>query len=88
MRRYLEAGLLERLWAELQHRASLRVGGRFVEAAGDMFFAFSISHLMPPFVVLILGTLLSSLLFIADLILNCRCKRKKKYSRVGRVRML
>jgi len=27
MRRYLEAGLLERLWTELQHRASLRVGG-------------------------------------------------------------
>jgi hypothetical protein len=77
MGRYLEAGLLEWLWAELQHRASLRGGGRFGEAAGDMFFAFSLSHLMPSFVVLIVGTVLSSLLFIAELILNCLCKRKK-----------
>jgi hypothetical protein len=45
MRRYLEAGLLERIWTELQHRASLRSGGRFREAAGDMYFAFSVSHL-------------------------------------------
>jgi len=34
MRPYLEAGLLERLWSELQHRVSLRCGGRFREATG------------------------------------------------------
>ena len=88
MRRYLEAGLLKRLWYELQHRASLRVGGRFGEAAGDMLFAFSVSHLMPAFVVLLVGTVLSSVVFIAELIVNCLCKHKKKYSPVGRVRML
>ena len=43
MRRYLEAGLLERTWTELQHGASLRGGGRFTEADGEMFFAFSVS---------------------------------------------
>jgi hypothetical protein len=52
MRRYLEAGLLENQWTELQHQASLRVGGRSREAAGDMFFAFSLSHVKPAFVVL------------------------------------
>jgi hypothetical protein len=43
MRRYLEAGLLERLWTELQHQASLRGGRRFREAASDIFFAFCFS---------------------------------------------
>jgi len=89
MRRYLEAGLLEMHWRKLQHRASLRGGGRFRKAAGDMFFAFSLSHLMPAFVVLIVGTILSSVVFIGELILNCLCKRRKKRnSRVRRVRNL
>ena len=78
MSRYLEAGLLEKLWAELQHRASLRIEGRFREAAGDMFFAFSISHLMPAFLVLLVGTVFSSVVFIGEIILNglykCRTK--------------
>ena len=78
IRRYLEAGLLERLWTELQHGASLRGGGIFREAASDMFFAFSVSHLMPAFVVLIVGTVLSSVVFVAELILNCLGKRRKK----------
>jgi hypothetical protein len=78
MRRYLEAGLQEKVWTELQHRASLRGGGRLREAAGDMFYAFSVSHLMPAFVVLLVGTLLSSAVFIGELIVNCLYKRKKK----------
>jgi hypothetical protein len=78
MRRYLEAGLLEKLWTELQHRASLRSGGRFGESNGDMFFAFSFSYIMPAFVVLLVGTVLSSVVFIAELILNCLFKRKKE----------
>jgi hypothetical protein len=78
MRRYLEAGLLEMLWTELQHRASLRGAGRLGEAAGDMFCAFSVSHLMPAFVVLLVGIVLSSVVFIAELILNCLCKGRRK----------
>jgi hypothetical protein len=81
MRRYLEAGLLERSWTELQHRASLRGADRFREAAADKFFAFSLSHLKPAFVVLILGTILSSVVFIAELILNCLCKRRERTCR-------
>jgi hypothetical protein len=77
MRRYLEAGLMEMLWTELQHRASLRGAERFREAAGDMFFAFSVSHLMPAFVVLLVGTVLSSVVFIVEVIVNCLCKRRE-----------
>jgi hypothetical protein len=89
MRLYLEAGLLENQWQKLQHRASLNGGGRLREAAGDMFFAFSVPHLMPAFVVLLIGTVLSSAVFIGELIVNCLHKRKeKKNSRRRRVRRL
>ena len=78
MRRYLEAGLLERHWTELQHRASLKGGDRYRQAAGDMFSAFSVSHLKPAFVVLFVGTVLSSVVFIVEVILKSLCKGRKK----------
>jgi hypothetical protein len=78
MRRYLEAGFQERVWADVQHRVSLKSGGRIVEAAGDTFFPFSISHLKPAFFVLLVGTVLSSVVFIGELIVNCLCKRRGK----------
>jgi hypothetical protein len=78
MRRYLGAGFPDRLMTNMQHRASLTGGGRFGEAAGDMFFAFSVSHLMPAFLVLLVGTVLSSVVFIVELIVNCLCKRREK----------
>jgi len=88
MRRYLEAGLLERIWTELLHRVSLRGEGGYREADRERFFAISVSHLMPAFFVLIVGTVLSSVVFIGELILNCLCKRRKKRnSRIRRVRM-
>jgi hypothetical protein len=86
MRRYLEACFLERLCTQLQHRATLRGGERFRKAASDMFFAFSVSHLMPAFVIQIVGTILSSVVFIVELLMNCLCKRReKKNSRITRV---
>jgi hypothetical protein len=103
MRRYLEAGFQERFWTELQYRASLRGGERFRDSASDKFFAFSVSHLKPAFVVLLVGTVLSSVVFIvevnvkclckhrkviAELIMNCLCKRRRKYSRFRRVKVL
>jgi hypothetical protein len=89
MRRCLEAGLLEMHWTELQHRASLRGAERLREVGGDVFFAFSVSHLLPAFVVLLVGTALSSVVFIAELIVNCLCKRRiKKKLRLRRVRLL
>jgi len=78
MRRYLEAGLPERIWSEDKHRKSLRGGWRFVPSPGDEYFAFTISHLIPAFVILILGAFLSSVVFIAELIVNCLYKRRTK----------
>jgi len=66
MRRYLEAGFLEKHWTELQHQASLRGGRISREADGDVFFAFSFSHLMPAFVVLLVGAVFSSVVFIGE----------------------
>jgi hypothetical protein len=89
MRRYLEAGLLEMRWTKLQHRASLRGAGRFTETDGDMFSMITLYHLTPAFVVLLVGTVLSSLVFIAEVIVKWLCKRRrKKYSRFRRMRVL
>jgi len=88
MRRYLEAVLLEMLWTELQHRASLRGADRLGEAACDMFSAFSVSHLLPAFVVLLLGNVLISVVFVVELIVNCLWKRRRKeYSPIRIVRV-
>jgi hypothetical protein len=88
MRRYLEAGLLERHWTELQHRANLRGGSSFREATGDVVFAFSLSHLMPAFSLLLVGTILSSLFFIAELILNCLWIGGKIFRTVGNISII
>jgi len=76
MRRFLEAGLLERLSAELQHGASLRGERRSIEANRSKFFAFTFSHLMPAFVVMFLGTVLSSVVFIAEIVVKRLCNRR------------
>jgi hypothetical protein len=73
MRRYLEAGFQENLWTKLQHRVSLRGGERFTEAAGDRYFEFSFSHLMPLFVVLLVRTLFSTEI-------QCNIQFKLKFS--------
>jgi len=78
MRRYLEAGLLERLWAELQHRAALIGEDRLRDADGETYFAFSVSHLLPAFVVLLLGTVFSLVVFVVETIVNCLVRRKEK----------
>ena len=77
MERYLEAGLMEMLWAELQHRAALIGEDRLREADGDTYFAFSVSHLLPAFVVLLVGTVFSLVVFIVEFILDCLVRRKE-----------
>jgi hypothetical protein len=78
MRHYLKAGFQEKVWTELQNRAALRGAKNFTGAAGDRYFTFSLSHLKPAFVVLLVGTVLSSVVFIVELIVNCLCKRRRK----------
>jgi hypothetical protein len=77
MRRCLEAGLLEKHWTALQQRASLRSRSTFREDSNDMFVAFSVSHLVPAYVVLVVGNIFSSVVFIVELIQDRVCKLKK-----------
>jgi hypothetical protein len=78
MRRYLEAGLQEKLRSEQRHQASLQGRGAIGEAAGDVFFPVSVSHLKPAFAVLLVGIVLSSVVFIGELIVNCLWERRGK----------
>jgi hypothetical protein len=70
MRRCLEAGLLETRWSELQHRARLNSRGKVREESNGMFVPFAVSHLMPAFVVLVVGNILGSVVFIVELIMG------------------
>jgi len=45
------------------------------------FFVFPLSHLMPVILVLIVGTVFSFVVFIAELIVKCLCKSKRKIIR-------
>ena len=74
LRRCLEAGFLELHWSELQHRVRLRSGAKLREDSSDMFVPFAVSHLMPAFVVLVVGNILSSVVFIIELISGSRNK--------------
>jgi hypothetical protein len=67
--------LLEIRWSELQHRAYLRSGSKLGEDSSDMFVPFAVSHLMPAFVVLVVGNILSSVVFIVELIKGSGNKR-------------
>ena len=76
IRRCLEAGLLEIHWSELQHRALLKSRGKSREDTSDMFVPFAFSHLMPAFVVLVVGNIFSSVVFIVELIRGFGNKKK------------
>jgi hypothetical protein len=88
MRRYLEASLMVNLGTKPQHRASLRGGKRFKEADRERVFPFSVSHITPEFVVLLVGTVFSLVVLSAELIMKClwKCRIKKK-SRARRVKV-
>jgi len=75
LRRCLEAGFLELHWLELQHRARLKSRGKLREDSSDMFVPFAVSHLMPAFVVLVVGNILSSVVFFVELISGSGNKR-------------
>jgi hypothetical protein len=65
LRRYLEAGLLNRYWSLLTWRERLKSNAK-VEDNND-FVAFSISHLSPAFVILLSGYVLSFALLLIEL---------------------
>ena len=81
LRRCLEAGLLQFRWSELQHRARLKSTGQLIDDSSDMFLPFAVVHLMPAFVVLVVGNILSSVVFTVELIRGSGKKRNLRNNR-------
>jgi hypothetical protein len=65
--RVLEAGLLDRYWAELIWNVKLRREMTVDEYDENMYFAFSLSHLSPAYSVLMFGYVFSVLVFLSEI---------------------
>jgi hypothetical protein len=69
-RRSLEGGLLDQYWAELIWLVKLRSKDRVLDDNNEMYFVFSLSHLNPAFCVLAFGCAVSSVVFVAEVIVK------------------
>ena len=69
-RRSMEGGLLGRYLAQLLWVTNLRSKMRFGDGEEDLYFVFSLSHLSPAFCVLGFGYLLSSIVFLAEVLVK------------------
>jgi len=69
-RRSMEGGLLDRYWAQLTWIMKLRSKVSVGDGEEDMYFVFSLSHLSPAFCVLGFGYLLSSIVFLAEVLIK------------------
>jgi hypothetical protein len=67
-RRSVEGGLLDRYWTQLLWITSLRSKMKVGDSEEDLYFVFSLSHLSPAFCVLGFGYLLSSIVFLAEIL--------------------
>ncbi|PNF28758.1 hypothetical protein B7P43_G07003 [Cryptotermes secundus] len=67
LRRYLEAGLLNRYWSHLTWGEILKSKHKFGNIGSEDFVPFSVSHLFPAFKVLLFGHVLSFILFLVEL---------------------
>ena len=69
-RRSMEGGHLDRYWAQLLWVKNLRSKMRVGDCEEDMYFVFSLSHFRPAFCVLGFGYLLSSIVFLAEVLVK------------------
>jgi len=74
IRRCLEGGLVLRYWIQLNHEALLRDRTKYDEDGSNMYFVFTLSHMLPAFSVLGFGYLCSTIVCIAE----CLHKRFSK----------
>jgi hypothetical protein len=74
LRRFLEGGLMERYWAQLNHEALLKSRTKSVEDGSSMYFVFTLSHMEPAFCVLGFGYAFSIIVCLAE----CLHKRFSK----------
>jgi hypothetical protein len=67
LRRYLEAGLLNRYWSHLTWGERLKSSGKLGNIDSQDFVPFSVSHLTPAFSVLLSGYVFSFILLLVEL---------------------
>ena len=76
IRRCQEAGLVQKYWSDMIFRIYLQhvAGSKETSCVvcNDMYFAFTLSHVKIAFVVLFLGSLLSAIVFLGELVYRCR----------------
>ncbi|KAJ4431189.1 hypothetical protein ANN_19786 [Periplaneta americana] len=66
IRRTCEGGLVDKLWEETKHIALLTSEKRSTENGNDLYFVFSLSHLSPVFILLIVGLVICSFVFLLE----------------------
>ena len=75
IRRCIEAGLVLKYWSDmifrihLQHAADSKEPSYVV--SNDMYFVFTLSHVKVAFVVLLGGFILSTIVFVIELVYKC-----------------
>jgi hypothetical protein len=84
MRYCMEGGLVDRYWDNINFEARLRSNNEFIQDNNDNFFAFNISHLSAAFTVLVLGYIISCLVFILEIMRNGFLNKTMKYKTVVR----
>jgi hypothetical protein len=67
LRRYLEAGLLNRYWSHLTWGEILKSSAKLGNTNSQDFVPFSVSHLILAFKVILSGHVLSFILFLVEL---------------------
>jgi hypothetical protein len=74
----MEGGLVDRYWADINFKARLQSNNEFIQDDTNTFFVFEISHLSAAFTVLILGYILSCIVFISEIVLKWVSKEKHR----------
>ncbi|KAJ9598891.1 hypothetical protein L9F63_026573, partial [Diploptera punctata] len=66
IKRYVEGGILEVYWSKIKHETNLKANKT---DENSEYVVFSLTHLTPPFILLIFGYILSVFSFLCELIL-------------------
>jgi hypothetical protein len=82
LRRVLEAGIAYRYWEQLNREALLRGRTKSDEVGSNMYFVFTLSHMVPAFSVLGFGYLCSTIVCVAEGLHNHFSKRRQAERRI------
>jgi hypothetical protein len=74
----MEGGLVDRYSADINFKARLLSNNEFIQDDTNTFFVFEISHLRAAFTLLILGYILSCIVFVSEIVLKWVSKGKHR----------